>query len=32
VTVKYSDGKVVADVKFKKIMKDLESGKCKLVK
>ena len=31
VTVKYVDGKVVKDVKYKKVMRDLEEGMCSLV-
>jgi hypothetical protein len=31
VTVKYEDGQVKADVKFKTVIRDLEAGKCKLV-
>lgn len=32
VTVKYKDGTIQADVKFKKVEDDLKSGKCELVK
>ncbi len=32
ITVAYYDGKIVADVKFKKVEKDLRAGLCKLVK
>jgi hypothetical protein len=32
ITVKYKDGTVQADVKFKKVEDDLKSGKCELVK
>lgn len=31
VTVKYKDGTVKKDIKFKKVIKDLEAGKCELV-
>ena len=31
VTVKYSDGKIVADTKYKKVKDDIESGKCVVV-
>ncbi len=31
VTVKYSDGKIVKDVKYKKVMGDVESGRAELV-
>lgn len=31
VTVRYHDGKVVKNVKYKKVMKDVESGKCEIV-
>lgn len=31
VSVKYTDGKIMEDVKFKKVQKDLESGACELV-
>lgn len=32
VTVRYPDGRVLTDVKFKKVMKDLQEGACELVK
>jgi hypothetical protein len=32
VTVKYKDGTLQTDVKFKKVEDDLKSGKCELVK
>lgn len=31
VSVKYPDGKIVKDVKYKKVMRDVEAGKCKLI-
>ena len=31
VSVKYTDGKVLKEVKFKKVMKDVQSGKCELI-
>lgn len=31
VTVRYPDGRVLTDVKFKKVMKDLQEGACELV-
>lgn len=31
ITVQYLDGKVVKDVKYKKVLKDIESGKCKII-
>lgn len=31
ISVKYPDGKVIEDVKFKKVQKDLIAGKCELV-
>jgi hypothetical protein len=31
VSVKYTDGKVVKDVKYKKVLKDLEEGNCELI-
>lgn len=31
VTVKYQDGKVVKDIKYKKVMRDVERGKCSLM-
>lgn len=31
VSVKYTDGKILKDVKFKKVMKDVASGKCELI-
>ena len=31
VSVKYSDGRIVNDVKYKKVEKDLENGKCELI-
>lgn len=32
VTVRYKDGRVLSEVKFKKVMKDLQEGACELVK
>jgi 5-methylcytosine-specific restriction endonuclease McrBC regulatory subunit McrC len=31
VTVRYTDGKIVADTKYKKVKKDIDDGKCVLV-
>lgn len=31
ITVKYEDGKLVSDIKFKKVEADLRSGKCELI-
>lgn len=31
VSVRYADGKVVKDVKFKKVLEDVESGRCEVI-
>lgn len=31
VTVRYADGKVVKDVKFKKVLSDVENGRCEVI-
>ena len=31
VTVRYSDGKIVADTKYKKVKDDIDDGKCVVV-
>ncbi len=32
ITVKYTDGRIIEDIKFKKVEMDLKSGKCEVVK
>jgi 5-methylcytosine-specific restriction endonuclease McrBC regulatory subunit McrC len=31
VTVRYNDGKIIADTKYKKVKDDVDSGKCVVI-